>query len=75
LAYENSDQVDSAIESFEKAIKLKPDFAAAHYELAVLYVTIDEPQLATEQYEILLRLNPKLADKLQQNMSSASPTP
>jgi DNA-binding helix-hairpin-helix protein with protein kinase domain/Flp pilus assembly protein TadD len=73
LAYKNNQQYDPAIDYFEKAIKLKSDFAQAHYELGALYLALDEPQLATEQYNILLKLNPKLADKLQASVPTPSP--
>ena len=64
LAAKGSDEIDSAIAAFKEAINLKPDYAAAHFELGQLYLDLGETQLATEQYETLSLLNPKLAQKL-----------
>ena len=73
LAYRNNQQFDEAVESIEKSVKLRPEFAPAHYELGVLYLSVDERKLADEQYDILLNLNPRLADKLQKNMPTPTP--
>ena len=48
----------------QDAVKLKPDFAAAHYELGLLYVETGERDMAQEEYTILITLDQKLADKL-----------
>jgi Tfp pilus assembly protein PilF len=48
----------------QDAVKLKPDWAAAHYELGLLYVETGEPDMARDEYTILTTLDQKLADKL-----------
>ena len=41
--------IDSAIQSFEKAIDLKPDYAEAHYNLGVAYQNINNLSDAAEK--------------------------
>ena len=60
----NSGDLNSAIQAMQEAVHLKPDWAAAHYELALLYLKTAEPELAREEYTILITLDQKLADKL-----------
>jgi DNA-binding helix-hairpin-helix protein with protein kinase domain/Tfp pilus assembly protein PilF len=64
LAAKGSGEIDSALAAFKEAINLKPDYAAAHFELGQLYLDLGETQLATEEYETLSPLNPKLAQRL-----------
>ena len=48
----------------QDAVKLKPDWAAAHYELGLLYIETGEPDMAREEYTTLTTLDQELADKL-----------
>lgn len=64
LAAKGSGEIASAITALKEAINLKSDYAAAHLELGQLYLDLGETELATEQYETLVLLNPKLAKKL-----------
>lgn len=63
-ALKNSGSLDLSIKAMLNAVKLKPEWAAAHYELALLYVAAGESESAREQYEILLTLDQGLAEKL-----------
>lgn len=54
----------SAIESYKEAIRLKPDFAEAHYYLGVVYLKVDDRSNALEEYNILKNLNKELANEL-----------
>jgi Flp pilus assembly protein TadD len=52
------------MESYRQAIKLKPDFAEAYNNLAILYLQRGERALALEQYALLKVLNYEMAEKL-----------
>ncbi|HEV3447758.1 MAG TPA: tetratricopeptide repeat protein [Gemmataceae bacterium] len=47
-----------AIESFRRAIKLKPDYAVAHFNLAECLKQLGEPAGALEEYRATLRCRP-----------------
>lgn len=57
--YYSSGKSDAAIEQFEKAIKLKPNWANAHYNLAAVYIQSKEYQKAQTELEQTLILLPK----------------
>lgn len=40
-----------AVACYKKAIELKPDFAAAHYNLSTVYLTLGDLKLGWEEYE------------------------
>ncbi len=72
------ESLDLAIAEYEKAVKAKPDYAEAHYNLALSYHTkaklgTDDKALyrkAVAEYKLYLKLNPQgeLADKAKQNI-------
>jgi tetratricopeptide (TPR) repeat protein len=72
------ESLDSAILEYEKAVKLKPDYAEAHYHLGLSYHTkaklgTDDKALyrkAIAEYKLYLKLAPagELADKAKQNI-------
>ena len=53
-----------AAEAFGEAVRLKPDYAQAHYELALAYLSQGDKEAALEEYTTLTTLNPKLAERL-----------
>jgi Flp pilus assembly protein TadD len=62
-------KVQEAIAHFAKAVQAKPDYAEAHINLAFGYLTIGDKVSALEEYKILKKLNPYLADQLYQRIS------
>ena len=56
--------LDAATQALRNAVELRPDWAVAHYELALLYIQIGELEMAREEYTILTTLDQKLADEL-----------
>ncbi len=72
------ESLDLAIAEYEKAVKAKPDYAEAHYNLALSYHTkaklgTDDKALyrrAVAEYKLYLKYNPQgeLADKAKQNI-------
>jgi tetratricopeptide (TPR) repeat protein len=72
------ESLDLAIAEYEKAVKAKPDYAEAHYNLALSYHTkaklgTDDKVLyrkAVAEYKLYLKYSPQgeLADKAKQNI-------
>lgn len=72
------ESLDQAIGEYEKAVKLKPDYAEAHFNLALSYHTkaklgTDDKVLyrkALAEYKLYLKYSPKgeLAEKAKQNI-------
>lgn len=54
----NLGEVDEPIRLFEKTIELSPDFAAAHHNLAVLYLRKEDNAKALSAFEATLALQP-----------------
>lgn len=48
-------------EYYKKSIGIKPDYAQAHYNLALDYLYINNKRLALEECKILEKLNKDLA--------------
>ena len=55
-----------ALDAYRRAIELRPDFAAAHEYIGRLYVAMGNKDMAMRHYEILRRLDGKLAAELLQ---------
>jgi tetratricopeptide (TPR) repeat protein len=53
-----------ALEAYRRALELRPDFAAAHEYIGRLYVALGNREMAMRHYEILRRLDAKLAAEL-----------
>jgi tetratricopeptide (TPR) repeat protein len=53
-----------AILSYNQALLLKPDFAEAHSNLAIIYIRRGERALALQQYTLLKAIDYDLAQKL-----------
>jgi tetratricopeptide (TPR) repeat protein len=51
-----------AIEAFKQAIRIKPDLADAHFNLGIIYLTLNAKGYALEEYKILKDFNPEMAD-------------
>lgn len=54
----------AALEPLQKAVELKPDNASAHYNLAITYLNLKDNYSAREVYNVLLTIDPDLAEKL-----------
>lgn len=64
LAYAASNRIAEAIAEFNRAVQLNPDYAEAHYNLGVAYLQLGKKNKARGQQEILVKLKPDLASKL-----------
>jgi len=59
----NQGEFRSAAEAYERAVALRPSYAAAHRELGYTYWELDEKGKASEHFEKYLELQPKAADR------------
>ena len=57
VAYMNLGKWKQAIQALKEAVKLKPDYQGAHYNLGVAYLQAGDKKSATEEYNILRPLN------------------
>jgi len=57
-------KIKEAIESYKQAIRIKPDYAKAHYNLGVTYLVIGDKGSALDEYKILKTLDAEQANKL-----------
>ena len=55
-------RIAEAIANYQKAIKLKPNLAAAHRSLGVAYTKIGQTDKAAKEYEAYLKLQPDAPD-------------
>ena len=58
LAYRNGSKFDLAKGSLEKAVKLRPRFSQAHFELAQLYIREDQRKKAMEHFKNVILYSP-----------------
>lgn len=63
-AYRKAKDYDKALEAYKRALELKPDFANAHEYLGRTYLAMGNKDAAMREYEVLKRLDAKMADEL-----------
>jgi tetratricopeptide (TPR) repeat protein len=63
-AYVKLGHPQEAIEDLNQAIRIKPDYAEAHYALGIAYLVTGDKGLALEEYKILKTLDAEQANKL-----------
>lgn len=63
-AYLRLDQDPQAIKAFQQAIKVRPDFPQARYNLGLAYITTNNRRGAQDEYNALRRIDPARAAKL-----------
>ncbi len=63
-AYYYDDQLDKAIEAYQRSLALNANFPKAVLNLGYAYIITNKADLAREQYNILLKMNRASAEKL-----------
>ena len=63
-AYYGTGSYRQAVKAFETAVRLKPDFASAHYGLGLSYLEVGDKRSAEQEAQVLRKLNSRLADRL-----------
>ena len=63
-AYYGTGSYRQAVTAFETAVRLKPNFASAHYGLGLSYLEVGDKRAAEKQEKLLRKLNARLADRL-----------
>ena len=63
-AYYGIGSYRQAVKAFETAVRLKPDFASAHYGLGLSYLEVGDKRSAEKEERVLRKLNSRLADRL-----------
>jgi tetratricopeptide (TPR) repeat protein len=48
-------QFDAALKDYQQAIALRPDYADARYDLAILYEDLDKPDAAIAEYQLAIQ--------------------
>lgn len=64
-AYLRLEQDPAAVKAFQQAIKVRPNFPQARYNLGVAYFAVGNRKGAQDEYNALRRLDPARAQKLQ----------
>ncbi|MFL6257122.1 MAG: tetratricopeptide repeat protein [Pyrinomonadaceae bacterium] len=64
-AYLRLEQDPAAVKAFQQAVKVRPDFPQARYNLGVAYFALGNRKGAQDEYNALRRLDPARAAKLQ----------
>jgi len=70
IAYVELKRYTEAIEAYREAIKIKPDYALAYYNLGFAYLDAGDKESAMLQYNILKSQDVELAAKLLQNIQT-----
>ena len=72
-AYRKAKQYDKALEAYKQAITLRPDYANPHEYLARTYLALRDKDAAMREYEIVKRLNGKMAAELLKAIEATDP--
>lgn len=71
--YRRLKQYDKALEAYRQALALKPDFAYAHEYMGRTYLAMGNKDAAKREYEILKRLDGKVAAELLKAIEANNP--
>ncbi len=72
-AYRKVKDYGRSVEAYEQALRLRPDYAQAHDYLARTYLAMGNREGAMRHYEILRRLDRRLAERLWRAIQANDP--
>jgi tetratricopeptide (TPR) repeat protein len=61
-ALKNKDDPEAAIDCYKQALKIKPDYAEAYYNMGNTLKNKDDPEAAIDSYKQALKIKPDYAD-------------
>jgi Tfp pilus assembly protein PilF len=64
IAYHNVHKTKEAIKTLKQAIRIDPDDVDTHVRLGIAYLSLNDRDSDIKQYKILKSFEPKLANKL-----------
>ena len=70
IAYGKAGMLDEEIKALRQALSLRPKYAAAHYNLGMVYLKKNDRAGAMEQYEALQKIDLTAAKNLLQHINS-----
>jgi Flp pilus assembly protein TadD len=62
-AYYGTGSYRLAVKAFENAVRLRPNFASAHFGLGLSYLEVGDKRSAEKEEQVLRKLNSRLADR------------
>ena len=72
VAYGKLGKFSEEAESLKKAIKLRPKYAAARFNLGMTYLKMKNKKAATEEYKALKEFDEGAAENLLKEINSAT---
>lgn len=72
-AYRKLKDYTRSVEAYRRALDLRPDYAPAHDYLARTYLAMGNREGAMRHYEILRRLDPRMAERLLRAIQANDP--
>ena len=73
FCYRKVQQYDQAFAAYKQALNLKPDYPNAHEYMGRTYLALGNKDAAMREYEILKRLDAKMAAELMQAIQANDP--
>lgn len=64
IAHYEAGQFDSALQSYQQSIAIRPDFVEAHYSLGLIYEDLQQREKAIAEYQLVVSQDPEAMDKL-----------
>jgi len=70
IAYGKANMLDEEIKALQKALSLRPKYAAAHYNLGMVYLKKNDRAAAMKEYEELQKIDLTAAKNLRKHIDS-----
>lgn len=73
FCYRKAKRYDKAFDAYNQAVSLKPDYPNVHEYMGRTYLAVGNTDGALREYEILKRLDPKMAAELKRAIDASDP--